>query len=88
MKFNVYKNASATGTFIRITTGDNHIDYARSSQTEFEAEVLRDAIQSAMCDRIEKIRRDAYEAGWSDARKKAKKKKNFSNCLNLDHVGY
>lgn len=88
MKFNVYKNASATGTFIRIMSGDNHIDYVRSSQTEFEADVLCDAIRSAMGERIEKIRRDAYRAGWSDAKKKAKKKTTFSDCLNLDHVGY
>lgn len=88
MKFNIYTNAKSTGTFIRVEYGGHHIDYVRSSQTEFEAEVLCDAIRAAMCDRIESIRRSAYEAGWSDAKKKAKKKSNFSNCLNLNHVGY
>lgn len=88
MKFNIYKNRNATGTFIRIEYGGNHIDYVRSSATEFEAEVLCDAIRRAMDERIESIRRRAYEDGWKDAKTKQKKKTHFNTCINFDHVGY
>lgn len=45
-------------------------------------EMLVDYLTRCLAERIEEDRRDLYEEGWEDAKKRKKKKTQFSSCIN------
>lgn len=54
-----------------------------------DAILLKNQIQKDLDARIEKIRKDAYNLGWKDAKsKREKKKRNFCDNINQEFIGY
>lgn len=61
-------------------------DYMRNST--MDAILLRNQMQNDLYAKIEKIRKDAYELGWKEAKsKKVAKKTCFNGNINSDFVG-
>lgn len=76
---------------IRVYDGDRRLDFWTLGQMPmFQAEAVKRMIESEVSDHIEAIRREAYEAGWQDAKKKRRKKTCFCDCINMPatEVGY
>lgn len=48
---------------------------------EFYAKLMADNLQNNFSQTLEKIRKIEYEAGWSDAKKKKKKRDYFYNSM-------
>ena len=54
--------------------GDAHFSVQIIQSYEFQAELLKRALQEKMNIEISKIKRNAYNQGWKEAKAKSKKK--------------
>jgi len=64
-----------------------HIEIPYQRNTEMDAILLRNQLQSDLSNKIEKIRRDAYNAGWKEAKsKKTRKRDWFNGNINSDMI--
>lgn len=71
---------------VSMTIGCN-IDLKFQRSFEMDAILLRNQIQKDLSDKIEKIRRDAYNLGWKEAKsKKVAKRTWFNGNINSDMV--
>ena len=88
MKF--YNGRNGKTGFIGIRQFNHHevIWYSHTFESDAVAGIVSNAIEVGMEKRIEQIRHDAYEAGWSDAKKRRKKRSTFHDCINTDEVGF
>lgn len=59
------------------------------TSNNWSAKLLAANIEKSIENRIEEIRRKAYQDGYKDAKSKAKKKNNFSGSISdCDYIGY
>lgn len=71
---------------VSMTIGWN-INFKAQRSGEMDAILLRNQIQKDLSDKIEKIRRDAYNLGWKEAKsKKVAKRTWFNGNINSDMV--
>lgn len=52
------------------------------------AELLRRYVQNRLASAIKRSHERAYEQGWTDHRKKARKKENFSTVIDSPEIGW
>lgn len=88
MKFFVLTGADGTGVFIRCREGEEYVDFYLEQRNKIVATAVRAHLDREFNSRIESIRRKAYEAGWADAKKKARKRTKFYDCVNVEKVGF
>lgn len=63
------------------------ITFRHSRNEELDAILLRNQLQTDLSNKIEQIRREAYELGWKDAKsKKIAKRTWFNGNINSDYV--
>ena len=63
------------------------IDLKYQRHSQIDAVLLRNQIQSDLNNKIETIRREAYELGWKEAKsKKIRKRDWFNGNINSSHV--
>lgn len=58
--------------------------FRRSSDHELDAILLKMRLEKLFNDRIQQIKREAYEAGWKDKSGHKAKRTWFSGCINND----
>ena len=63
------------------------IPFARSQETTFDAVVVKDTIAKQLGDRMERIRRNAYNTGREDQRKRKARKNVFRSDFEI-RTGY
>ncbi|MBN8665796.1 MAG: hypothetical protein J0L83_14540 [Chitinophagales bacterium] len=65
------------------------IPFRVCNHTPMNAQLLKDAMNQTLHSRIERIRKEAYEQGWKDAKsRKVAKKTTFSTDINAGFWGY
>lgn len=90
LRFSVMRGKNHS-VLIRVQHGDRLLDFwTLGEMPQFQAEAVRRMIDQEVSDHIEAIRREAYERGWSDAKKKRRKLTRFYRCINAvaASVGY
>lgn len=60
------------------------VNFSRTSEHEIDAILLKEHIEEVFSNRIEAIRRDAYEKGWKDKSSQKTKRTWFNRCINND----
>ena len=74
--------------FLYVEVRGEKLWFRHDFESKAVADMVDDQITAEIDKRIQQIRRDAYNAGWSDKAKRAKKKTNFNGCVNGDYVGH
>ncbi len=64
---------------VPVETWTSNFEFSTSS--EFYAKLMADNLEKELRRRLEKIRREEYERGWNDAKKKNKKCDYFYGCF-------
>jgi len=65
------------------------VDFSISNHTRMNAELLQREMNETLQNTIERIRKEAYEQGWKDAKsRKVAKKTTFSPDINTGFWGY
>lgn len=81
-KFTTF-HGTTHGVGIKLQLGESELKFWSEGQIHpIAATALEFAIDREIARRMEEIRRHAYNAGWSDAKKKNQKKTEFYSCLN------
>jgi hypothetical protein len=65
----VRRNGSQVEIKVTVNNGTGFV-FAWNTGAEWSAMLLRDAVAVAIADRLETIRKQAYEDGWKDAKAK------------------
>lgn len=66
-----------------------YVNFKYGRHSELDAILLTNQIRKDLSNHIEKIRRQAYELGWKDAKsRKVKKKTEFIGNINSNTIGY
>lgn len=90
MKYHCTISPNGAHIRLKLEEGHGHIMSFDSvpDLPPFALEIVAQEIRDEMRKRMEKIRRDAYNLGWSDAKKKLRKRNAFAGCINSDFVGF
>lgn len=66
----------------------NRIWFSHSARDKASAEAIRLAVETAVQDRVQWIRTNAYFRGRRSMRDKSERVTVFTKCINIDNLGY
>lgn len=72
------RNARRLTLFVKIPLTGDTFDFSFHAETEWSARLLANAVLEAFNHAMKRVRREAYEQGWRDAKAKRRKEDWFS----------